>query len=87
MLLSQDSKMNLKRLKFISIWVLFAHLLDLYWLVMPSFSASPVLSWMEITFPLFIVGLVIVIFGWKMKRQNLIPIGDPKLERGLEFRL
>jgi len=87
MLLTQDSKMDLKRLKFISIWILFAHLLDLYWLVMPSFSTSPVLSWMEISFPLFIVGLVIVIFAWKMKRQNVVPVGDPKLERGLEFRL
>ena len=87
MLLSQDSKMDLKRLKFISLWVLFAHLLDLYWLVMPSLSASPLLSWMELSFPLFIVGLVIVLFAWKMKWQNLIPIGDPKLGRGLEFRL
>jgi len=87
MLLSQDSKMDLKRLKFISIWILFAHLLDLYWLVMPSYSVSPVFSWMEIGFPLLSVGLVIVIFVWKMKRQNLIPVGDPKLQRGLEFRL
>jgi hypothetical protein len=87
MLLSQDSKMDLKRLKFISIWVLIAHLLDLYWLIMPSYSASPVLSWMEISFPLLIVGLVSVMFAWKMKRENLIPVGDPKLGRGLEFRL
>jgi hypothetical protein len=87
MLLSQDSKMDLKRLKFISIWILFAHLLDLYWLVMPSYSVSPVFSWMEICFPLLSIGLAIVIFVWKMKRQNLIPIGDPKLQRGLEFRL
>jgi hypothetical protein len=87
MLLSQDSKMDLKRLKFISIWILFAHLLDLYWLVMPSYSVSPVFNWMEIGFPLTGIGLVIVIFVWKMKRQNLIPIGDPKLQRGLEFRL
>ena len=79
--------MDLKRLKFISIWILFAHLLDLYWLVMPSYSTSPALSWIEISFPFLIIGLVVVIFAWKMKRQNLIPIGDPKLERGLEFRL
>jgi hypothetical protein len=87
MLLSQDSKMDLKRLKFMSVWLLFAHLLDLYWLVMPSFSVSPVLSWMEISFPLLIMGFVSVVFVWKMKRQNLIPVGDPKLGRGLDFRL
>jgi hypothetical protein len=87
MLLSQDSKMDLKRLKFMSIWVLFAHLLDLYWLVMPSYSTSPVLSWMELSFPLLGIGLGCVVVAWKMKRQNLIPLGDPKLGRGLEFRL
>ena len=87
MLLSQDSKMDLKRLKMMALWLLFSHMLDLYWLVMPSFSDTPVLSWMEISFPLLVVGLVIVIFAWNMKRQNLIPVGDPKLERGLDFRL
>jgi len=87
MLLPQEAKMDPKRLKVMAIWILFAHMLDIYWLVMPTYSASPVLGWMEIGFPLLIVGLVIVMFSWKMKRQNLIPVGDPKLERGLEFRL
>jgi hypothetical protein len=87
MLLSQDSKMDLKRLKFMSVWLLFAQLLDIYWLVMPSFSVTPVLSWMELSFPFLIVGLVVVILAWKMKRQNLIPIGDPKLQQGLDFHL
>ena len=86
-LLSQDSKMDPKRLKVMALWVLFAHLLDLYWLVMPSYSSSPVLSWMELSFPFLLVGLVLVVFAWKLKRQNLIPVGDPKLKRGLEFRL
>ncbi len=87
MLLSQDSKMDLKRLKSMSLVILFAHLLDLYWLVMPSYSAVPVLSWMEISFSILIAGLIMGVFAWKMKRQNIIPIGDPKLERGLNFRL
>jgi hypothetical protein len=86
-LLSQDAKMNLPRLKFITVWLLFAHFLDLYWLVMPTYSASPVCGWIEIGFPVLIVGLVIIMFGWKMKRYNLIPIGDPKLQKGLEFHL
>jgi len=79
--------MDPKRLKVMALWVLFAHLLDLYWLVMPSYSSSPVLSWMELSFPFLLVGLVLVVFAWKLKRQNLIPVGDPKLKRGLEFRL
>jgi hypothetical protein len=86
-LLTQDSKMDLKRLKLMAMWILFAHLLDLYWLVMPSFSEKLSLSWTDLAFPVLLVGLAIVVLGYKMKRNNLIPIGDPKLERGLRFRL
>lgn len=86
-LLAQDAKMDVKRLKFISIWILFAHFLDLYWLVMPSYNGSIVLSWFEIGFPFVAIGLVIVLLAYKVKRNNLVPIGDPKLERGLNFRL
>ena len=86
-LLTQDSKMDLKRLKLMAIWILFAHFLDLYWLVMPSFSEKLSLSWTNLAFPVLLVGLAIVVLGYKMKRNNVIPIGDPKLERGLSFHL
>ena len=86
-LLTQDSKMDLKRLKLVAIWILIAHLLDLYWLVMPSYSEKVSLSWTDLAFPVFIVGLAIVVMAYKMKRNNVIAIGDPKLERGLSFRL
>ena len=86
-LLTQDSKMDLKRLKLMAIWILFAHLLDLYWLVMPSYSESVTLGWMEFAFPMLLVGLVLVVFAFKVKGNNIVPVGDPKLERGLSFRL
>jgi hypothetical protein len=86
-LLTQDSKMDPKRLKLMSIWILFAHLLDIYWLVMPSYGGGVPLSWMEIGYPVLLVGLVLVVLSYKVKRTNLVPVGDPKLERGLNFRL
>lgn len=86
-LLTQDSKMDPKRLKLMSIWILFAHLLDIYWLVMPSYDGGVPLSWMEIGFPVLVVGLVMIVLSFKLKRNNLVPVGDPKLERGLSFRL
>jgi uncharacterized membrane protein YpjA len=86
-LLTQDSKMDPKRLKLMSIWILFAHLLDVYWLVMPSYGEGVPLNWMEIGFPILIVGLVMIVLSFKLKRNNLVPVGDPKLERGLSFRL
>ncbi len=87
-LLSQPSKMNPKRLLFMSVWILFAHIYDLYWIIMPSFSPEGILfGWMELGFPLVAVGLIILIFTMKANNENIVPVGDPKLKRGLNFRL
>ncbi len=89
-LVSQPSKMNPKTLKFISVWLLFAHLFDLYWLVMPQMPGLKdgfIFSWIDFVFPVAVVGLIIIIFSIKAKKENLIPIGDPKLKRGLDFHL
>ena len=85
-LLTQPSKMDPKRLKFITIWILGAHFIDLFWIVMPNIEGS-IISWMDFTFPFAAVGIVIVLFAYKIKRNNLIPIGDPKLEKSLNIRL
>jgi hypothetical protein len=86
-LLMQDAKMDPKRLKLMAIWILFAHLLDMYWLVMPSYGEGVPLSWMEIGFPVLLVGLAMVVLTFKVKNNSLVPVGDPKLQRGLGFRL
>lgn len=87
-LLSQPSKMNPKRLIFMSGWILFAHYYDLYWLVMPNFFKEEIpFSWIELGFPLLIAGLIILVFYYQAKKNNLVPIGDPKLKRGIDFRL
>ncbi|MEO8398399.1 MAG: quinol:cytochrome C oxidoreductase [Ignavibacteriaceae bacterium] len=89
-LLSFNSKTNPARLKFISVWILAAHFLDLYWLIMPSLSGSEhgyAFSWFDIVYPFAAVGLTIIIFNYSANKYNLVPIGDPKLERGLDFRL
>lgn len=87
-LLSQPSKMDPNKLKFFSLWILAAHYYDLYFLVMPNYSKSGVaLSWYEIGFPVLTVGLMIILFINKSKKENLVPIGDPKLKRGIDFRL
>lgn len=87
-LLSQPSKMNPKRLLFMSIWILFAHYYDLYWITMPNYSKNQVIfSWNEISFLIFAIGLITIIFYAFTNKFNLVPIGDPKLKRGIDFRL
>jgi hypothetical protein len=86
-LLPQDAKMDSKRLKFIAIWILGAHLVDLYWLTMPTLNREFTMSWIDVAAPLLVAGAILTTFKFKMGRHNLLPVGDPKLERGLEFHL
>jgi hypothetical protein len=88
-LLSQPAKKDPRKLKFTAIWILAAHLLDCYWLVMPSVRAEAGIASLilQFAFPVAAVGLTIVVFANKAKKYNLVPIGDPKLQKGLNFRL
>ena len=44
-------------------------------------------SWIDFVFPIAVVGLVILVFNFKAKKENFMPIGDPKFKRGLDFHL
>lgn len=87
-LIPRSAKTNPKTLKIMAVWLLFAHALDLYWLIMPAYRIeSPPLGWTELSFPFIIIGVFILVFTLKAKKTNLIPIGDPKLEAGLDFHI
>lgn len=87
-LISRPAKMNPTILKAMSIWLLIAHYVDLYWIVMPSYGKAigdpgVYLGWMELGFPVFAVGLIMVVFNWRARDKNMVPVKDPKLERCL----
>ena len=89
-LLTQPSKKNPKVLKFIAVWLLFAHLFDLFWMIMPNMGTMKngySFSWIDLVFPIAAIGIVILVFVNRAKKNNLIPIGDPKLKRGIDFHL
>jgi hypothetical protein len=87
-LIPSYAKTNLKTLKVMSIWLLAAHYLDLYWLVMPTYDKSGIVfGWVEIGFPVAAVGIIILLFKFKSRNNNLMPIGDPKLEGGINLTL
>jgi hypothetical protein len=89
-LLSYPSKTDPKRLKFMSVWILAVHFLDVYWMIMPGMKVETggyYFSWSDLVFPVAVVGLLIIIFTSMAKKYNLIPVKDPKLQRGFDFRL
>ncbi len=89
-LLPRSSKSNPKVLIFASVWIIVAQYIDSYWLVMPDmvnngFTYS--FSLMDFTFPIAVVGLIIVLFNALAKKHNLLAVGDPKLNRSWDFHL
>ena len=89
-LLSFPSKTDPKRLKFMSIWILVFHFIDVYWMIMPGMkleSGGYFFSWSDLVFPIAVVGLLMIVFNSMAKKHNLIPVRDPKLQRGFDFRL
>ncbi len=89
-LLSFPSKINPRRLKWVAVWILAAHFYDLYWIIMPGIiqtGRAYYFSWMDLVFPLAIIGFVMIIFRMMTNKYNLVPVKDPKLQRGLDYHL
>lgn len=88
LLVQRKNKRNPNRMLFASVWILFAHMFDLYWVVMPAYRPQgPIVGWNELGFVILAAGVIITVFHQQTKRKNLVAVGDPKLQRGLEFRL
>lgn len=86
-LLSRDAKSDPARLRWVSLWMLAAHVLDLYFLVMPSLGRGVLFGLMEVSAALFFVALAT---GWVVRSMRMgadMPTGDPNLAKGLEFHL
>jgi hypothetical protein len=66
--------------------MLFAHVLDMYWLIFPILG-RPLLSWPELSFALFFLGGILLWTRGAMEKGEDMPAGDPFLREGLEFRL
>jgi hypothetical protein len=86
-LVTRDSKKDPKRLRRVAYLMLGAHVLDMYWLIFPVLGGQPHFSWPELSFALFFLGGIVLWIRGAMQKGEDMPIGDPFLREGLEFRL
>ncbi len=87
-LVGRNAKTNLQLLKIMAPWMLFAHALDLYWLIFPTlFKGNAGFGWQELSFPFIVIGLTMVVFKYGADRKNLMAVKDPKMQAGLDFHL
>jgi hypothetical protein len=68
------------------VWLLAMHYVDLYWQVMPTLHPGGVrLSVLDAAAVLAVGGSFVAFTGWLLRRQALVPLGDPRLGESLAF--
>lgn len=85
LLLSRELKHRIPLLCGVAALVLAAHAVDVYWLVMPSFTAAANAGaaggfhWLDVTLFAGIGGFWAFIFLSTLERHPLVPLGDPRI--------
>lgn len=83
-LLSRAAKKSPQRLGMLALLILIMRVVDVIWLIEPSFNREHFhLSWMDIVAPIAVGGLWIATFAWQLQKRSLVPINDPQLEQAL----
>jgi hypothetical protein len=86
LLLSRAWKMRHGFLVGISLWILFVHAVDIYWLVLPSVRPqSPLPHWTLFTAFVGVGGLAIAYGLFRARGQYTLPIRDPYLADSLRY--
>lgn len=68
----------------VTVAILAARMIDLFWLVAPEFHHEGVsVSWMDVVVPATLIALWIGIFFSQLRRRPLLPVNDPQFEEAL----
>jgi len=85
--LPRAPKRSYSFLKFMGIWILAMHWIDIYWLAMPTLHHHGIhLSWMDLTAFLAVGGFFLAIMWKHFVGQPLVPAGEPDLQTSIEFK-
>ena len=84
-LISRFAKRNRPMLAFWAYWLIAAQWLNLYWVVMPEFSASFVFTPMDVTAFVGIGGIWLAAVTRLAMGASLVPSRDPRLGESLRF--
>lgn len=83
-LLNKGTKTNFKVVTSISILILVSHFIELYWIAMPVLHEHGIhFNWMDVTTFLGLGGIFFGLFFYKFRKQKMVPVNDPKLEKSL----
>jgi hypothetical protein len=85
LLLQRGVKRRLRVLSIVAGWMIALTLVDIYWIVVPSWDKlSPHVHFIDIFAVLGIGGLWVAAFAWQLKKLPLLPLHDPRFEGVLQ---
>ncbi len=85
-LLSRDLKRRARPLAVMAIWILIAHYVDVYWMVMPHLDPQgPRPSWTDLTALVGIGAAALGFTAWRLRGRHAMPVGDPYLHDSLRY--
>jgi hypothetical protein len=93
LMMSRQTKRNMKTLAFFCFWMMAMHWVDLYWIVIPSFTSGGGMHMpsdiaihpIDVLATVGMVGLYVAAAGWIGGKVNLLPTKDPHLGASLKF--
>jgi hypothetical protein len=85
LLISRNAKRSYKLLGALSVWLLFMEMVDLYFIVIPSFRRGFPPHWLDLACVAATLSALGLFFWSRLREHSLIPVGDPRLLQGLEF--
>lgn len=67
----------------IAVLILLMHLVHNYWLVLPVFTPTVDVHWLDIALPVGMGGLWLGLFTWQLRRHGVLPLNHPKFQEDL----
>lgn len=85
-LLSRPFKEHRRTLTGMAVWLLLAHMVDTWWLVVPVVSPDAVrVHWADVSAFLGVGGAAVAFTLWRMRGHATVPVGDPYLHESLGY--
>jgi len=86
LLVGRPAKRNPKVLRFAAIWIILMELLDMYWMIMPTFYPNgPSLHWLDLAALGGVISVLGLVFWSRFHRHPMVVVGDMRFEQGLHF--
>jgi hypothetical protein len=86
-LMPRKPKFDPRRMASIAWWMVAMHLVDIYWLVIPSHvPGGQPLSWLDLAALAAVIGAAVAVAARRQRGVAVVAVGDPFLDEGAAYR-